>query len=527
MYKKKILFIIFSLIVKSLFSQTQIGYQFDVNGYPFDGYHDPLIYSPKKTIKNIHNSDSYELGYYYDKNGTKIDGHIKYGKNKIWFKKDSSSKRIKAEEISSLVIGVDSFFTISNFKIFESYKKKPEFVQFLANINGALYVKHYRFTSDRVIETYLIKQKNNEEWNDITNCYIFDKEALKYFGHIPYLKRKISTGELTKDHMMTLITISDYQNKADKNQAIYFDSYWQEVITPSKATFSGTLINKTDSSWIMTYSKNGTKLYEVNYSSFYPDIKNGLYKSFYPDGSLRKEITYLNDMPKMAKSYEMNGELFSNYNHNQVILKKDTLNDIITYTNHNGIFDKNQIDTTKVISKNFYDKFTDKTFTQIFKKNQLVKSTYKLNSNIIYQITNPNYDLDISSLQNKFKNYMSNVNYEEALSIDAQGIILVSFTINDKGVITKNKILNQLHPELDQIIIEFLTKFGLNGNRSHKFQPYKIKKEKMYCEFVIPFEFIINRFYRKKNKYMFLRYMSRGYHYPHMITPMMFNPIGF
>ncbi len=48
--------------------------------------------------------------------------------------------------------------------------------------------------------------------------------------------------------------------------------------------------------------------------------------------------------------------------------------------------------------------------------------------------------------------------YKEALSVDAQGRILVSFVIDNKGYMVDYLVLNNIHPQLDKLIESFISK---------------------------------------------------------------------
>ena len=97
---------------------------------------------------------------------------------------------------------------------------------------------------------------------------------------------------------------------------------------------------------------------------------------------------------------------------------------------------------------------------------------------------------------------MEEKDYKEALSVNAQGQILVSFVIDNKGYMVDYAILNSIHPQLDRLVKGFISqKLSESAMTRHKFKPYKKDKTKRFCEFVIPFRFSINRFYRQANYY--------------------------
>jgi hypothetical protein len=133
------------LITKLTFTQIPIGLKIDCSGYAFNGYFDPLTYSPENKITKVHNSDSYEIGYYFDNQGNKIEGLIKFENDQIFFKKFANEplEKLRPDFIKNFVIGVDSFFAITNFYYKNKLKTKPEYVQYITEFNGLTFVKHY------------------------------------------------------------------------------------------------------------------------------------------------------------------------------------------------------------------------------------------------------------------------------------------------------------------------------------------------------------------------------------------------
>jgi len=247
-----------------VYSQIPVGLKFDLNGQPLNGYFDPLTYSPDKKLTAVHNSDSYEVGYYYDSLGNKIDGQIKFENDKIFFKKgdDDFRDKIKPDAIKHFIIGVDSFFVISNFYFKNRIKIKPEFVQYITGFNGYTFAKHYHFTSGMaqqyamrspIIETFLVKAKDSLIWENFPNNKRFKESALKYFGHIPYLKEKITLGDYDSEDMLSIIKMAEYYDKYQNSKLIYYDNYWQEINSIEKAKYTAQITDKNDSFWTFEY----------------------------------------------------------------------------------------------------------------------------------------------------------------------------------------------------------------------------------------------------------------------------------
>ena len=110
------------IIIKNTYSQIPIGLLYDINGFPFHGYFDPMIYSPKKKISETYYSNSYEPGFYYKTTGDKIKGLIKIDNKNILFKKNQEdvTTKLGANEIKGCTVGADSFLVIQNLNFYVS-----------------------------------------------------------------------------------------------------------------------------------------------------------------------------------------------------------------------------------------------------------------------------------------------------------------------------------------------------------------------------------------------------------------------
>jgi hypothetical protein len=137
-----------------------------------------------------------------------------------------------------------------------------------------------------------------------------------------------------------------------------------------------------------------------------------------------------------------------------------------------------------------------------FSDNELISSYSISNGDTVFQITKPDNNFKIKSLQEEFNSYMYQKKYDEALSVNAQGSILVSLVIDKKGKVANYTVLNNIHPEIDMLVDNFIKSRFLPGALyPFKFKPYYINKTKQCIEVVIPLEFSINRFYRKPVNY--------------------------
>jgi hypothetical protein len=508
---KIVLSLAFFLVVKVILSQTPVGQLFDINGEPFNGYFDPFTYHPDNKIKKVHNSDSYEIGHYYDRDGNKISGQIQFSPTSILFKNADtvSGEKLKSDEIECFVIGVDSFFVTSNFYFKNRLKTNPEFVQYIAEINGNIFAKYYytsglrqRSKGPLFIETFLAKPQDSKTWDDFQKKHRFKENALKYFAHIPYLKKKITAGEYNSKDMMSLIRMAEYFEKYKHSELIYFDAYWQGVNNKKQSKFYAKISDKKDSIWTFDYFNDSIHLHTANYVSFYPNKKCGEFTAYYPSGTPRQITRYEDDKAKEVKTFDKSGRLKKHYQYIEKRIKGvDEAVDIeyITVNDSQGNILPQFPNTIDLVET---DELTGVEYTSTFSEKELLSSYRIIDQDTVFRIVDPDYNFKLKPLQRAFDIVMGFEEYDEALSVNAQGTILISCVLNKKGRVVDYSILNGIHPQIDSIVEKVASRMlSPIHNFSFKLKPYKTGKTKQFCEVVIPFEFSTNRFYREPANY--------------------------
>lgn len=500
--KKTIILLSFLMAIKCVNAQIPIGTKYDLSGTPFNGYFDSKIYNPEKKITKIHNSSSYEIGHIFNKSGEKISGQIMLNNKAVWFKgggKEYKGK-LKPEEIKTFIIGVDSFFTISKYNFKNKLKNKPTYVQYVSKFENYTVAKYYHLGkseagSQQLIGNYLIKSPESDIWENFTKTKNFKEKALKYFGNIPYLKKKISSGKYVSKDMLSIIKIAEYNEKYKNKTPIFYDKYWQETRNSKGAEYKAIITNKVDSIWTFEYYNNETKLYQSKYSSFYPNTKNGDFIAYYPSGDVRQIIKFSNNKPKEVKVFTSNGKVKTHYKINKTKDGKTTENEYVVVNDSLG---NNIIKNNGQITNSLFDKKSKSYFESTYSNKKLKAAHRIFNNDKIIQITNSDFDINIKKLQKKFNYYMNGKNFSSALKENAQGIILVSVIIDKNGYLTARTRLNGIHVQLDKLIDDFVKQELLMGSKSRfKFNSFKQNKIKSNYEVVIPFEFKINKFYRE------------------------------
>ena len=75
--------------------------------------------------------------------------------------------------------------------------------------------------------------------------------------------------------------------------------------------------------------------------------------------------------------------------------------------------------------------------------------------------------------------------------------------MDENGYAKKYQFLNKLHPQLDSLVEQFVISKLLPTDKAPiQLKTYRINGNAKPCEILIPFEFSINRFYRKPVNYM-------------------------
>ncbi len=525
--KKVFLLILTTLFIRVASAQTPIGHYHDWDGFPLHGYYDALSYSPLNALSITHFSDSFEKGKLYLRNGSTKKGLIKFENRKVWFKVgDEKRTKIKTEELVGLTIGIDSFFVANDFhverKTGSSLQSEADFLQYLTTINGYTFAKHYHFSSgmavnyawaSSVIETYQVLNPGASSWRSFPRSRKKFKEmALPYFKHVPALKEKIESEVLGYENMMTLIKMTEYYDHYQRNEPLYFNAHWQEVAPTDEWVYRAHVTQLEDSTWTIEYDKNDIKICSGQFSSLYPNKKEGLFVNYYPDGTGRDLSIYENNELVTASTFHPNGVLHYEY---EVISTFNGFEEIKFIDYLEAKTDKNQT-LSKMEGKwseTFEDPITGNTFINEFDGPELRRAYRMDGDRKIYQLTDPYYKLKFNALQTKLSNYVQGMEWREAAQDQAQGTLFIAVIIDEKGTVDAYKLLNSIHPELDDKIKKWaVTHLRKEATYRFRFRPYKIGKEKVFAEFVIPIRFSINKFYRAPAS----NYYDWGWHH-HMM----------
>jgi hypothetical protein len=499
-------------------AQIEVGLKHNLDGIPLNGYFDPMIFSSEKTVYFSPEPNTFEQGYYTDINGNIIKGLILFHSQGISFKKNEADKKVLIERanIKNIIIGIDSFITVPSKNIKEIYNNEPQFIQYITSFDNYIFAKHYHFfsnfsnnvagTNSSTSESYIVKHKDSLIWDKFSRDRdIFKIQALKYFGHIQNIKDKLIANKYSQEDMASIIKMAEYYNKFKNSEPIYFDDYWQEIQNANKAVYTAKVLAFNNEVWELEYSNKTNKIYKAKYSSFAPNEKEGEFITYYPNGSIREVIFYVKNNPSEVKLYNQLGVMTQNY---KLVKGKETLwstapKVILTYLTMQDSLGNDILKSNPNATLNIFDEFSHETYTYQF-ENSKIKFCYRLiNSDTIFNTTKYDYNFDDTKLQEKFNTFFKDKKYHDAMSVNAQGTILVSVIMDDNGYAKKYQLLNKLHPQLDSLVEQFvISKLLPTDKKAIQLKPYRINGKAKTCEILIPFEFSINRFYREPVNYM-------------------------
>lgn len=535
---KNLLSVVLTLLLTHSFAQLHVGYYHDLDKLPIFDFVHPFEYNPDSKLQLTHYSDSYENGVVYRNDGSKEKGQIKYKNKKIWFKPTGSSEdlKLKPEDVQGLTIGLDSFFVATNFnvekKVGPDFQTQPQFMQYIATHDDMVFAKHYFFSSGMaqqytmaspIIETYQVIKGNSAQWKSFPRRKNeFKTMALAYFGHIPYLKKRIEDETIGFEDVNALIKTAEYLEYLENDELIHFDRFWNETQDKENSTYQvkiRSLIN--DSIWTFDYFKNQQPLYRVRYSELFPHKKHGNFEILGAQGFPTQVTEYKDNEKSSRKTSFPDGTIHYHQFFQKVPVStyREEEGTITIYLEVNDKAGKSLLDGGNAKEKLNYKQGT---FVSEIALGKLKSSYREEDGRKIYQIVDRDYNFKLQKMQNLLSTHFSNSTFREAAELSAQGIYLITVVISDKGRVQKLEVHNSLLPDLDSKITSWAA-YNL-GNKTYgmKFKPYRVNGEKVYAEFVIPLQFSVSKFYRKPANY----YYDWGWHNMMFQQQMMMQPMN-
>lgn len=506
----------------------QIGYYFDIDKQAIEGYYDSN-YQPNPLFGVDYTiGEDFTPGYYYTLEGEKVEGLIKYSNynTNFFFKADLDKleKKIKPDECIGYVIGVDSFTVIQNFNVQRNLgpvqSTKKEFAQVIDRVGKLTFYKHIRLGSQKTIITYLVKE-------DASSSYVsFPKEvekfkqvALLYFGTFESLKEGIKKGKYEEVDIPTLVTLLKYKGFYDRNERIYFNSSWDEE-QESEYSYYAEIDSIVDSVFHVTYYfANGAKMYDGDFTSFYPHKKRGQFHYYYPDGQIRKEVRFLKNKALSGKDYYPNGKVYRDY----IFRDKDLYFRQVYDYEGNAL-----LDATGAGLGLFYDSIQQREITYQY-INHLLEGVFYFDSKgrKTYQLSSKNAKvMNEKMIRNKLANDF--VYPQDLVKAYQHGFVLLKCIIEPTGRVSEVEMVKSLNPVVDAKVLNFFKVFV----NAPSWKPAVHNREKVRQELVIPIDFSIIGFSRYRNHYNDIWMHQNLWMHHHMmnvvpVAPPSMPPAGF
>ena len=233
----------------------------------------------------------------------------------------------------------------------------------------------------------------------------------------------------------------------EQQKRIYFNSSWDEIDKGEKCAYYANIESLHDSVFHFSYYfNNDIKIYEGDFTSFYPHKKKGDFMFYYPNGITRKKVNYENNKPKTGIDYYTNGGVHREYN----ITEESNI--------YNQIYDNKGnelLDETGKGEEIFYDSNNDREITFEYINNEL-NTVYFIDSNDtkIYQLCEKNAKIKA------FKNVQSYIETRLDYPINSikeynHGYVLVKCIVKPSGEISDFQLIKKMDPFCDKSILDY------------------------------------------------------------------------
>lgn len=488
----------FNSFGQNLIPNYEIGCYFDYNKQLINGYSD-FDYEPGKSLDVSYVMDeNFTEGYYLDLDGVKNTGFLKFSSEKYGLKfklnlEDKNEELIKAENCNGFVIGKDTLFIVRKNDFSDDQLSNDVFAQFMDKFEKLKFYKYKHLNGNGSVVNKYFVQKPDESGNIIfpTNSNKFKKLAAEIFSSDNFLIADIEKGKYKEKDIPSMIKIYKYRKLFANNQKIYFNSSWDETINIDESPYYAKIESVQDSIFHLSYYfNNDVKIYEGDFTSFYPHKKRGVFLFYYPNGTMRKQIKYKDNKPKNVMEYFSNGEVHRQY----LYLYGD---DIICAK----VNDEKGISILKdyknVEKESFRDVITGKEITYEY-KDQVLQNAYYTDANgiKIYQLCKKNAKLnDFNDLQklttDKLKYPLSSIQKY------SHGYVLIKCIIEPTGIMSEATLIKGIDTDCDFAINDFLTQF----KDKIVWKPGKVDGVNVKQEIILPFDFSIQGFSTYNNHY--------------------------
>lgn len=482
-----------------------IGYYYDMNGQMIDGYMDfNYQASNKLTVNNNLNTDLSPVRV-YSKDGLKTNGFLKSSSQNdlVKFrehKEDKGGKILYPTTCKAYVIGIDSFVSIQNFDIQRKmgtlHVTQPDFVEVIDRFDGLTFFIHTSEAYQKDVFTYLFKSDSSSEIQSFPKKKSpFMEVAESVFGDSDFLMEAIRSEKYSEEDLPRLIKLLKYKRAYEQNERIYFNSSWEEMSNAQEFAYYAEITSVQDTVFhVAYYSKNDTKQYEGDFTSFYPPVIRGDLLYFYPDGTVRKRISYVKNKPETGFDYFPGGILHREYTFSE---------DDQVYVQVLDSKGQTLLDDAKNGQEVFFDPKEQREITYEYLNGKIIYAYYSdSNGNKTYQLCKQNARLNFpESIQSRLN---KTVKYpDESVIHSQQGYAFVKCIIEPTGLVSSVEVVKSLNAECDSLLLAFMEE---TFTKKKKWWPAQIKGEFVRQELIVPVAFTIK--IEKSHFYLFNNYYN-------------------
>jgi hypothetical protein len=476
---------------QNLIPDYQIGNLIDYNKKMINGYYD-MEYAPKTALNISYKmNENFTKGYYFDTNGAKVEGLLKYSQSNrellFKFNEKDEEKSIKADESNGYIIGIDTFSVVKNVIVYglfgEKISNKSEFAENIESIGG---MKFYKFSGIMTnggasYATYIVKKTESSEFVSFPSSKSkFKSLATEIFGDDAILKDYIDNGKYIADDIPSILKIYKFRKMFYNNQNIYYNFSRDETNNEMESFYYSKIESVEDSIFHLSqYFKNKMKIYDGDFTSFYPHFKQNIFTFYYPNGTIRKYLSFKNNNPQTATEFYENGNKHRVYEilEHGTIIYKEVYNDAnVSILNQKGT--GNEL---------YVDGLSGKSINYEYVNKRLVSAYYTAeNGEMIYQLCENNAEIrKWNSLQKLVK---ENVKYpEESLQKDIHGFVLVKCIVEPSGLVSDLEIMKGLDSDINKLVLDFLSCF----KTEIYWNPGRVDGKVVKQEIVLPIDFSI------------------------------------
>ena len=493
----------FNSFGQHLIPNYQIGNFIDYNQKIINGYYD-IDYAPKTALKvSYESNENFTRGYYFDINGEKVIGLLKYSKNdrdlKFKLNEADAEKSIKADETNGYIIGIDTFSVVKNVEILGllggKISKKGEFATNIESIEG---MKFYKFTANgpngNTYNSYIVKKSESSDFVTFpSGSSKFKSLAAEIFRNDATLLGYIDKGKYKEGDIPSILKIYKYRKLFKNGQNIYYNASRDETNNKAESEYYSKIESIQDSVFHLShFLKNKVKINEGDFTSFYPHTKQGDFLFYYPNGAVRRKISFKNNKPKTGIEYFENGKVHRVYE----ILEHGSL----VYREVYSDSDVNLLDNKWTGSELFTDPISGKKITYEY-ENKKLKTAYfiDVNGEKVYQLCENNAEIrKFNSLQKSAK---EDLKYPLAsLQKNVHGFVLVKCIVEPSGLVSELKIVKGLDEACNTAALDFLSCFKTEPY----WNPAKVNGKGVQQEIIFPIDFsILNTAIYRNNYYNF------------------------